>query len=142
MIDLIFFVLFLYLVLVGAYRGFIELFIKSAGAVIGITAGIKFSERFASFLSSYFHSSPAFLNFLAFSLIAVFIFSLSFFIYYLIKRFSLKKRKFGFWDRVIGAFGGAVIFLIIVMFVSYYSDKNRIIHDLTNSSRIISILKR
>ncbi len=142
MIDLIFFVLFLYLVLVGAYRGFIELFIKSTGVAVGIAAGIRFSDSFSSFLSSYFHSPPVVLNFLSFSLIAVFIFSLSFVVYHFAKRFFIKKKKFGFWDRIIGAVGGALIFLMIVVVLSYYSDKNELIHDLTSSSKIISFLKR
>ena len=142
MIDLIFFVLFLYLVLVGAYRGFTELFIKSTGVAVGIAAGIKFSDSLASFLSSYFNSPPMVLNFLSFSLIAVFIFSLSSFVYYFVKRFFLKKKKFSFWDRIIGAIGGVLIFFVIVAFLSYYSDKNKLIRDLTGSSKIISFLKR
>ncbi|HHG75635.1 MAG TPA: CvpA family protein [Persephonella sp.] len=142
MIDLIFFVLFLYLVLVGAYRGFIELFIKAIGFAVGVAAGIKYSEKFASFLSSYFHSSPAVLNFFSFSLIAVFIFSLSFLVYFFVKRIFIKKKRFGLWDRIVGASGGALIFLIIVAGLSYYSEKNRLVNDLTKSSKIISILKR
>ncbi len=142
MIDLIFSVLFLYLVLVGAYRGFTELFIKSTGVAVGIAAGIKFSDSLTSFLSSYFHSPLEILNFLSFSLIAVFIFSLSFFVYFFVKRFFIKKKRFSFWDRIIGAIGGALIFLMLVVVLSYYSDKNELIHDLTSSSKIISFLKR
>ncbi|SNZ06249.1 Colicin V production protein [Persephonella hydrogeniphila] len=142
MIDFILLILLLYLILVGAYRGFVELFIKSVGAFAGIFLGLRFSKDLSTFLSPYFKTSPIILDFLSFSLVVITFFSLSFILYFFVKSFLYRKKKFSLWDRLIGAFGGVAIFFVVVLLVSYYSGKNKLIYDLTNNSKIISFFQR
>ncbi|WP_457625404.1 CvpA family protein [Persephonella sp.] len=142
MVDFILLILLLYLILVGAYRGFVELFIKSVGALTGIFLGLKFSKDLSAFFSPYFKASPLILDFLSFSLVVVTFFSLSFIVYFAVKSFLYRKKRFSLWDRLAGAFGGVAIFLVVVLSLSYFSQKNKLVYDLTNSSKIISFFQR
>ncbi len=142
MIDVIFGILFLYLVLVGAYRGFVELFVKSAGIVAGFFLSFKFVQPFSKFLSQYFNGSPQIIQLFAFFIILITVFGISFFLYSFLKSTFLKKKKFSFWDKVLGASGGALIFLVIISSISYYSEKNSLLHDLTSSSKILDAIRR
>ena len=142
MIDTILGILFLYLVLVGAYRGFVELFFKSLTVITGIFLSFKYTQPLSQFLSNYFNGSPQIIKIFAFFIILATVFSLSFFIYRFLKSAFLEKKKFSFWDKILGASGGAILFLIIITFLSYYSEKNSLLHDLTTSSKILDILKR
>ncbi|MBK3333217.1 CvpA family protein [Persephonella atlantica] len=142
MIDVIFGVLFLYLVLVGAYRGFVELFVKSAGIGIGIFLSFKYTDIFSDFLSHYFKGSPFVIQFFSFSLILITAFSVSFVVYHFLRKIFLKKKRFSFWDKILGASGGVMIFLIIVSIIAHYSEKNRLLYDLTSSSKLVNFLKK
>ncbi|WP_456392287.1 CvpA family protein [Persephonella sp.] len=142
MVDIILGILFLYLVLVGAYRGFIELFLKSAGIGLGVFAAFKFTPDVSKFLSHYFNGAPFIMDFFSFSLILVAALGISYLIYRLIKNSLLKKKKFSFWDKVVGASGGVLIFVIIVTLIAHYSIHNRLIYDLTASSKIVSFFRR
>ncbi|NPA58260.1 MAG: CvpA family protein [Aquificae bacterium] len=142
MADLILGVLFLYLVLVGAYRGFVELFLKSAGIGIGVFLAFKYTPSLSAFLSFYFNTAPPILNFLAFSLIIISVLAVSHLVYVFLKKTLSKKKRFSLWDRLIGASGGILIFLILVALISHYSAQNRLVYELTASSKIISFFKR
>ncbi len=142
MVDTIFGILFLYLVLVGAYRGFVELFIKSVGIIAGIFLSFKYAQPFSTFLSKYFNGSPQVIKLFAFFFILLVVFSLSFLLYRFVKSIFLKKKKFSLWDKILGASGGVLIFLIIVVFVSYYSERNSLLHNLTSSSKILHVIRR
>ncbi|MDQ7055502.1 MAG: CvpA family protein [Persephonella sp.] len=142
MIDVIFGVLLLYLVLVGAYRGFIELFVKSSGIGIGIFLSLKFSQPFSHFLSHYFKGSPMVIQFFSFSLILVTALSVSFVVYHFLRKIFLKRKRFSFWDKVLGASGGFLVFLIIISVIAHYSEKNRLLYDLTSSSKFVNLMRR
>ena len=141
-LDLILSVLLLYLLLLGAYRGFTELFIKSIGIGAGFFVALYYEKPFASFLSNYFKTSQLILSFFSFFLILITFFSLSFFIYRHIKSHIYKKKKFSIVDRTLGAIGGFLVFLIILSTVYYFSITNNFIGQLTADSKILELMKR
>ncbi|WP_457640064.1 CvpA family protein [Persephonella sp.] len=142
MVDIILGVLLLYLILIGAYRGFIELFLKSAGIASGVWLAFHFTPDLSKYLSGYFRATDFVLKFFSFSLIITAVFGLFFVFYRYIKKSLLKKKKLSFWDKVAGASGGLVVFIIMVSLLAYYSVENKTLGELTASSRIISLIKR
>lgn len=141
LLDFILGILFLYLLLVGAYRGFIELFIKSVGFGIGLFIAYFYTGFFSKFLSNYFHTSQFVLNLFSFSLILIFFSGVSFFIYRNIKKIIHSKKKLGMMDRLLGATGGALIFVIIAFMIAYHSNSNKLAYELTVGSKIINFMK-
>jgi len=142
MVDIILGILFLYLVLVGAYRGFVELFLKSIGIGLGVFTAFRFTPDVSNFLSSYFNGESFIINFFSFSLILISALGVSYLIYKYIKKKILKKKSFSFWDKVIGASGGVLIFFILIMILAYYSNYSELVYKLTESSKLVSLFKR
>jgi len=142
MVDIILGILLFYFVLIGAYRGFIELFLKLIGIGIGVFAAFKYTPAVSSFLSGYFKASPFIMDFFSFSLILIFVLSLSYLVHRVVKKNFLRKKKFSFWDKVVGAVGGVLIFIVVVAIIVHLSGHNKLIYDLTSSSKIISFFRK
>ena len=141
-LDLILSVLLLYLLLLGTYRGFIELFIKSIGIGAGFFVALYYEKPFANFLSNYFKTSQLILSLFSFFLILVTFFGLSFFVYRNLKRYIYEKKKFSIADRTLGAAGGFLVFLIILSTIYYFSINNNFIGQLTADSKILELMRR
>jgi membrane protein required for colicin V production len=142
MLDLILVLAFLYFLLLGVYRGFINLIFKFLGFAGGVFVGSLFYKSFSSLLSKIFNSNPYIVNFLSFLIILMII--TGFFILFekFIKRFMYKKRYIKLGDRVLGGFLGLLIFFGTLFLLKELKEKNQIANSLISKSQIISLISK
>ncbi|MEZ0323341.1 MAG: CvpA family protein [Hydrogenothermaceae bacterium] len=141
MVDLILTILFVYLLLQGLYRGFLGIFLKVGGLLLGLYISIPVYKTFSNFLSRFFSGSFFLLDFLAFFIIFLFVLSSFILIEKLIKSRIYKKRKIFILDKFIGVSLGIVSFVLIIIFLTKLESSSLLAQKLLSESKIISIFK-
>ncbi|MFN3786907.1 CvpA family protein [Sulfurihydrogenibium azorense] len=142
MLDFILVLAFLYFLLLGIYRGFLNLVFKFVGFFSGIFIGIAFYKPFSSILSSIFSASSSVVNFLSFLLIILAVVGFSLIIEKMLKRFIYKKKYVKLGDRVLGGVLGIFVFITCILFLANLKEKNEIANTLLSKSQIVSFISK
>ena len=142
MLDFILVLAFLYFLLLGIYRGFLNLVFKFLGFFSGIFVGITFYKPFSSILSNIFSASPSVINFLSFLLIILAVMGFSLIVEKVLKRFIYSKKYIKLGDRILGGVLGIFVFVACVLFLVNLKEKNEIANTLLSKSQIVSFISK
>ncbi len=142
MIDIVLVAILLYLVIVSVYKGFLDIFFKFTGIGLGIFLAILYYKKLGEFLLNYFNGDKVIIDLFAFLIIFIFVFTLFFLINALIYKFIHRIHILKIIDKILGFFAGLVLYTIILYALTYFSEKNEFIHEISSDSKIIQKFKQ
>ncbi len=140
MVDIFFGVLFLYLIFVGIYRGFIEIFLKVIGFGAGIWISFRYFPYLSSFLDDYFHTEKIILDLLSFLIIFFPFLGLTIWLNVYIHKHVKRKKKLSIFNKILGGIFLTALFFSFIVFLNYIALNNRTLKDILNHSKIAQIL--
>ncbi len=142
MLDIIFSLIFLYLVIVGVYKGFVDLFFKFLGIGIGFFIAILWHKELSTYLSRYFQGNEVFIDFLAFIFLFLLIFSFFMVLNSILSRYVYRLAFFAFVDKILGLILGLIVFFLIMYSMYVLSISNDAVYELMQNSRIYKHFER
>ncbi|ACO03923.1 MAG TPA: CvpA family protein [Persephonella sp.] len=139
MLDIILLLFFIYLVIAGLFNGFTQIFIKGLGFLTAGYLGFSFTKDLSAYLSRYFNAEKVILDFVAFALIFILVFSVFLLINSIVKKELKSRKKLSIMDKLTGAIAGILIFVICVYMIKEFSKKNETLRELSSKSRIVKL---
>ncbi len=141
MVDIILSLIFLYLIIIGIYKGFVDLFFKFLGIGIGFFLAIIWHREISDFLSKYFSGSELLIDFLSFVFIFLFVFSFFMVLNTVLSNYVYKVKLVFFADRLLGVFLGIVVFFLILYSLYILSISNEAVNEILQESKIFKMFE-
>ncbi len=142
MLDILFSLIFLYLVIVGLYKGFVDLFFKFLGIGVGFFIAILWHKELSSYLSKYFNGNQVLIDFLAFIFLFLLIFSFFMILNSILSRYVHQITFFSFLDKILGLFLGIIVFFIIMYSIYVLSITNDAVYEMMQGSKIYKYFEK
>ncbi|NPA52620.1 MAG: CvpA family protein [Aquificae bacterium] len=136
MLDIIFALIFLYLIIIGLYKGFVDLFFKFLGIGLGFFIAILWHKELSNYLSKYFKGNEVLIDFLSFAFLFLLIFSFFMVLNTVLSRYVNRITFFAFLDRILGVFLGILVFFLIMYSIYVLSLSNEAVYELMQSSKL------
>ena len=137
MIDLVLVIILIYLMILGLYKGFIDIIFKFIGLAVGLFIAVVYFKPLSNFLSKYFHADEFILDFFAF-LFLLFLGLFTFVILnILLSTFLYQIKILKITDKIFGLISGIALYIVILYLLTFLYHKNDIMHDILSSSKII-----
>lgn len=139
MLDIILLLFFIYLIVAGLFNGFTQIFIKGLGIITAGYVGFYFTGDISTYLSRYFNGEKIILDFVAFTVVFISIFSIFLLINSIVKKELKSRKKLSIADKLTGAVAGIIIFVISIYMIKEFSKKNETLRELSSKSRIVKL---
>ncbi len=136
MIDILLALIFLYLVIVGLYKGFVDLFFKFLGIGLGFFIAIVWHKELSVYLQKYFNGNTLIIDFLSFVFLFLLIFSFFMILNAILSRYITQITFFAFLDKILGLLLGILVFFLIMYSLYVLSISNDAIYEIMQNSKI------
>ncbi len=137
MIDLALVIILIYLMILGLYKGFIDIIFKFIGLGAGLTLAILYYKQFGDFLLKYFKTEQFIIYFFSF----LFLLFLGLFTFVILNAFLsaflYRIKILKITDKILGMISGVGLFFVILYLLTYLYYQSDIMHDILASSKIL-----
>lgn len=140
--DTVLFLILVYFIFNGIYKGFTGFVLKSFGLIIGLYLSIPIYKTLSSLLAKIFSAGVFILDFVSFLSVFIFIISTFWIFEKVIKRKLYKRKTLAITDRLLGGLMGGFVFLLLVIILLRLESENVFVSKLLSDSKIVQLFKR
>jgi len=141
MVDIILALIFLYLIIIGLYKGFVDLFFKFLGIGFGFFIAIIWHKELSKYLSKYFAGNELLIDFLSFIFIFLFIFSFFMVLNAILSNYIYKIRFVFIIDRFLGLILGVAVYFLILYSLYVLAISNEAVNEILQDSKVFKIFE-